>query len=106
MKLPLDLDLHSLCVCFCFCSITALASSPAHAATDAPETKTHTLFMGLDLSVEHNKSFHRVKDVSGSSFVIASKGEPVFLPVNRASQNLKVSHALKLASTAATLSNL
>jgi hypothetical protein len=76
------------------------------AAQTAAEPQTHALFMGLDLSVEHGKSFHRVKDVSGDEFVITSNGAPVFLPVNRASRNLKIVHSLKLTSASALITNL
>jgi hypothetical protein len=76
------------------------------AAEPPAEDKTHALFMGLDLSVEHEKTFHRVKDVSGDSFVITAKAAPVFLPVNRASRNLRVNNVLKLTSVSASITNL
>lgn len=76
------------------------------AAESDAEEKSHTLFMGLDLSLEHEKKFHRVKDVSGDSFVITANAAPVFLPVNRASRNLRVSSVLKLTSVSASIANL
>ena len=83
---------------------TGIALVPAVAAS--PDEKTHTLFMGLDLSLEHEKTFHRVRDVSGDSFVITAKSAPVFLPVNRASHNLRVASVLKLTSVSATIASL
>ena len=80
--------------------------APVRAAEPSTEDQTHTLFMGLDLSIEHQKSFHRVRDVSGDSFVITAGAAPVLLPVNRASHNLKVSSALKLTGVSGSITNL
>jgi hypothetical protein len=87
-------------------SLNSTSLMGLRASETTAEEKTHTLFMGLDLSLEHEKKFHRVRDVSGDSFVITANAAPVFLPVNRASRNLRVNNALKLTSVSAAISNL
>ena len=87
-------------------AIVSAQLAPVGAAEPSAKAQTHTLFMGLDLSIEHQKKFHRVKDVAGDSFVITSDAAPVFLPVNRASHNLKVSNALKLTSVSGVITHL
>lgn len=82
----------------------ALAASTAPAPDTGP--KPYSLFMGTDLSVERNKAFHRVKEVSGSSFVITLNGRPEFIPGNRSGLNLKIEQALKLTPVSATLANV
>jgi hypothetical protein len=93
---------HILCIGL---AIVTSPITPSRADEPAAESKTHTLFMGLDLSIENQNAFHRVKDVSGDSFVITTNAAPVFLPTNRVSHNLKVSKALKLTSVSASITN-
>jgi len=83
-----------------FCGV----SSSAPAAGGAG--KTHTLFMGVDIAVEHGKMFRRVREVSGSSWVVNVDGRPEFIPANKQALNLKVEQSLKLTEATATLANL
>lgn len=79
------------------------------AAPAAAETRTHTLFMGVDLSVAQGGQFHHLRDVSGGSFVIDVKGRPEFVAMDRflgLLANLRVDRALKLSRVSATLNNL
>jgi hypothetical protein len=84
------------------------AAAPAKVPAVAPATgeKTHALFMGIDVSVEQDKTFYHVRDVSGSSWVINVHGRPEFIPANRGALNLKVDQSLKLTDASATLANL
>lgn len=85
----------------------AFAAAPASVSSpDVAKEKTHSLFMGVDVSVEKDKTYHRVRDVSGKSWVINVAGRPEFIPTERSSLNLKVEHALKLTEASATLDNL
>lgn len=81
-----------------------LAAEP-EAAAEKGRT-THSLFMGTDVSVEVDKVFHRVREVSRSSWVITRDGRPEFIPTERRQLNLRVGKSLKLADTSATLANL
>jgi len=80
-----------------------LPGAPAEPAADA---KTHTLFMGTDISIERNKTYHRVKDVAGDSFLITVKGDPVFIPVKSNNLNLKIEQSLKMSGVSAVVSDL
>ena len=47
-----------------------------------------------------------MKDVTGDSFVIAAKGEPVLLPVKQAAVKLKIEQSLKLSGVSAVVNDL
>src|SRR5512135_2994130 len=94
-----------------FCAVfpataPAFAAAPAAAPAAASEPKTHTLFMGADVDVEHQDSFYRVVDVSGSAFVVKVKGEPVRIPTETDKLKLKVQQSLKLTTEFATIGDL
>ena len=72
----------------------------------AAEPKTHTLFMGADMSVEQNKKLYRVQDVVAGGFVIKVDGKEVRIAADWASVILKVERSLKLTGTEATVANL
>ena len=86
-----------------FLSPVVFAAGPQPAPA---EPKTHTLFMGADLSVEQNKETYRVQDVVGSSFVINVKGKEVRVPMDRGPVSLKIDPSLKLTESSATVTNL
>jgi hypothetical protein len=50
--------------------------------------------------------FRRVREVSGSSWVVNVDGRPEFIPANKQALNLKVEQSLKLTEATATLANL
>ncbi len=85
-------------------AFAATPATPPPAAASAGE-KTHTLFMGADISVELDKVFHRVRDVSRSSWVVNVKGRPEFIPTQQRSLNLRVERSLKLTEKNATVGN-
>ena len=82
------------------------SSAPAAEGAAGSSAKTHTLFMGVDIAVEHEKLFRRVREVSGSSWVVNVNGRPEFIPANKHALNLKVEQSLKLTEATATLANL
>lgn len=84
------------------------AAAPAKVQPQAPASgaKTHTLFMGVDVAVEHEKMFRRVREVSGSSWVVNVGGRPEFIPANKHALNLKIEQSLKLTEVTAKLDNL
>lgn len=84
---------------------TLVAEEAAVSAEREPK-KTHSLFMGTDVAVEVGNVFHRVREVSRSSWVITLDGRPEFIPTERRRLNLRVEKSLKLADTSATLANL
>ncbi len=67
------------------------------------EAKTHTLFMGADISVNLDKSLYPVRNVIGSSWVIVINGKDEVVSAKRAPLNLKITPSLKLTEVAATL---
>ena len=86
----------------------ALASSAPAAVPDGgkAEPKTHTLFMGADLSIEQNKVLYRVQDVVGGSFVIMVDGKEVKIPADWGAIKLKVDRSLKLTATSVSIDHL
>ena len=87
------------------CMVLASVSSGAPAGVEA-EARTHTLFMGADFDVQSNKVFHRVRDVSGGSFVIKVNGEEVLVPMNQAPVEFRIQQSLKLTEHSATIGDL
>jgi hypothetical protein len=67
------------------------------------ETKTHTLFMGADISINLDRDLYPVRDVSGSSWVIAINHEDRVISAREAPLNLKITPTLKLTETSATI---
>ena len=84
------------------------AAAPTSVAKIEPDTaeKTHSLFMGTDISVEFGNAFRRVRDVSRSSWVITVDGRPEFIPTERRALNLRVDRSLKLTEKGASIANL
>jgi hypothetical protein len=87
------------------CLVLASVSSGAPAGAEA-EARTHTLFMGADFDVQSNKVYHRVRDVSGGSFVIRVNGEEILVPMNQAPVEFRIQQALKLTEHSATIGDL
>ena len=71
-----------------------------------PEPASHTLFMGADIDLKWNNAFHRVRDVSGGSFVIKIGGEDVLIPMDRGPVGFKIEQSLKLTEASATIVGL
>lgn len=82
---------------------TATSAAPAPAVS-AP--KTHTLFMGADISVERDKNTFRVKDVDGGDFIIERQGQRESVPMNRGAVNMRVDLSLKLTERSADIQDL
>ena len=82
--------------------IVAAESNPA----GATEAKTHTLFMGADVSVEYNKTFYRVQSVVEGAVVINVAGKEVQVAADWSKVKLKVDRELKLTGTSASVVNL
>ena len=83
--------------------------APLLAAAEPPtvtEPKTHTLFMGVDFSIEHDKQLYRVQDVEGGSFVIMVNGQTVRVPMDRDAGRCKIEPSLKLAEASANVTGL
>jgi hypothetical protein len=73
-----------------------------HYVVDA--AKTHTLFMGADISVNLDKDLYAVRDVVGSSWVIDINGKDKIVSTKEAPHNLKITPVLKLTEVSATIS--
>jgi hypothetical protein len=66
--------------------------------------KTHTLFMGADISVNLDKDLYPVRGVLGSSWVIGINGEDKVVSTKQAPMNLKITPTLKLTDVSAKIS--
>ncbi len=73
-----------------------------HYVVDA--AKTHTLFMGADISVNLDRDLYAVRDVVGSSWVIDINGKDKIVSTKEAPHNLKITPVLKLTEMSATIS--
>jgi hypothetical protein len=65
--------------------------------------KTHTLFMGADISVNLDKDLYPVRGVIGSSWVIDINGDEKVVSTKQAPMNLKITPTLKLTDVSATI---
>lgn len=85
-------------------SLVMSFANAAHAA-EAPSdaAKTHTLFMGADLTLEQTKVLCPVVDVTGEAFVIKLDGRDVRVPVSVGAAKLRVTPVLKLTESSATI---
>lgn len=88
-------------------SILALAAvvAPLSAASD-DGAKTHTLFMGADISVGKGKELYPVKDVVGSSWIVDVHGNDQSISTKEGPLNIRVLPSLKLTEASATVANL
>jgi hypothetical protein len=69
-------------------------------------TKTHTLFMGADISVGQERDLYAVKDVVGSSWVIQVGGQQRVVSTKSGPLNIRITPALKLTEVSATIGDL
>jgi hypothetical protein len=67
------------------------------------ETKTHTLFMGADISINLDRDLYPVRDVTGSSWVIDINHQEKVVSAREAPLNLKITPTLKLTEGSATI---
>jgi hypothetical protein len=90
----------------------AMIAAAARANDDKPivmdkvvvaEAKTHTLFMGADISVNLDKDNYPVRGVIGSSWVIDINGEEKVVSAKQAPLNLKITPSLKLTDVSAAI---
>ena len=65
--------------------------------------KTHTLFMGADISVNLDKDLYPVRDVAGTSWVIDINGKDRVVSAKKGPLNLKITPNLKLTEVSATI---
>lgn len=65
--------------------------------------KTHTLFMGADISINLDKDFYPVRDVAGTSWVIDINGKDRVVSAKKGALNLKITPTLKLTEISATI---
>jgi hypothetical protein len=67
------------------------------------ETKTHTLFMGCDVSINLDQNLYPVRDVFGSNWVVDINGQQKEISSKQAPLNLKITPNLKLTEVTATI---
>jgi hypothetical protein len=67
------------------------------------ETKTHTLFMGADITVDYKNDLRPVKDVFGASWVIMVDGQERRIATKQSNVAIKFTPSLKLTDTSATI---
>jgi hypothetical protein len=69
------------------------------------EAKTHSLFMGADISVDFQKDLRPVKDVFGASWVILVDGQERHISTKEATVGIQCTPSLKLTDTFATVAH-
>jgi hypothetical protein len=84
---------------------SGVAADPA-GTPPADPAKPYSLFMGLDIAVQQDKEFLRVRDVEGGTFVVRQNGREQRIPMRTGSGNLKVDQSLKLTGTSARITGL
>ncbi len=87
-------------------SRAALTTMPAYTVEEPLSSKTHTLFMGADISVGMDKTLHPVKDVVGSSWVIDSYGRTTVVSTRNGPINMKVTPSIKLTEASVNIDHL
>ncbi len=85
-----------------------MAAAPAAAKSKAPPagSQPYVLYMRTDVSVEQHKKLYPVKDVSGRTFIVADGTQLVTVPMVGEPHRIEFGHALTLARTSASLSDL
>lgn len=78
----------------------------AVATAAAPRGKTHMLYMGADVEVEHEGAVRRVEGVEGTSFVVVVDGQHVIVPARKGLLNIRIDEMLKVSRTFVTISEL
>lgn len=95
------------CVALLFpCAVGARAPDSKQAQNVPPipgPAATHTMFMGVDISVQRDDQLLPVRDVQGDFLVVKQKGKEIHVPTRGKPLAMKVSHALKVASQTALL---
>jgi hypothetical protein len=87
--------------------VVGLSLSPRLLAVeDSTPPKTHLLFLGADLSIQHQSKVYRVEDVTGSALKIKVGRDDVLVPTRQGPVALQVKAGLKLAGTSAVLDEL
>ena len=84
-------------------SFLAATSDNSPVVSGADSQKTHTLYMGTDISVEVGSKLYRIADVDGAFFVVTVDGRKTKVPMRGEPHNLKVVPSLKLADTSASV---
>lgn len=98
----------SLILVCCSCPLYAWGNEAAVTppAAVAPAKPTHTLFMGVDLSVQRDGQLLPVRDVQGAYLVAKRKGKEIRVPTTGKSLQMKVNRSLKVSSRSAVLGKL
>ncbi len=86
--------------------VPALVLGPATLGLATEAAKPYTLFLGTDFSVQQNKEYHRVHDVSGGNFIIKIGDKEVAVPMRAGSGTLKIDQGFKLSGSAAHIEKL
>jgi hypothetical protein len=68
--------------------------------------KTHTLFMGADVSIGLENRLYAVRDVSGSSWVVDVNGKSQVVSARSGPIDIRISPTLKLTEISATIADL
>ena len=103
MKIPNALGYLASTLLLIPASIPAAAPDTGTAAAASDSRKTHTLYMGTDVSVEVGPKMYHIADVNGTSFVITVDGQKTLVPMRGEPHSLKVVPSLKLTQTSATV---
>jgi hypothetical protein len=84
-------------------SRTAVTTLLPYTVEEQQSTKTHTLFMGAEISVNLDRDLYPVKDVLGSNLVVEINGKEREISTKEAPLDLKITPTLKLTEISATI---
>lgn len=83
------------------------AENPATSkSAELANPKNHTLFMGTDISIEHEGKLYRVQDVFSTTFIISVDGKKTGVPMHGTPRKMRLEQSLKLTNVSASLTGL
>lgn len=84
-------------------SFAGAASSAEKSPAPADPATSHSMFMGLDLSVPYQEKTLPIIDVSDDSMIVSSEAKLLRVPTSERNFRLHVKHTLKVSDGAATI---
>ena len=87
-------------------AVLSLALPLLARADETAAPKPYILYLGADLSIEHDGKLYPVRKVKGRSFVIEINGKEVRVPMTGGTVNTVLKESLKLTEASASVANL
>lgn len=91
---------------FLFSTVILCCAAVRGVAQAQGPAKTHTLFMGADVSLAVDKGVYPVRDVLGSSWVVEVDGRTRVIPSKERTTTIKITPSLKITGVSVNVANL